>query len=81
MTSEHTQEQTEKYFRSHNYFGLKRENIILFEQHTSPALDFQGKVSLEKKFKLTKAADGNDGLYRALKTRGVLNEIAKRHIK
>jgi UDP-N-acetylglucosamine/UDP-N-acetylgalactosamine diphosphorylase len=81
MTSEHTQEQTEKYFRSHNYFGLKRENIILFEQHTLPALDFQGKILLEEKHRLTKAADGNGGLYRALKTRGVLNEMNKRHIK
>lgn len=81
MTSEHTQEQTEKYFRSHNYFGLKRENLILFEQHTLPALDFQGKIILEEKYRLTKAADGNGGLYRALKTRGVLNEMTKRHVK
>ena len=81
MTSEHTQEQTEKYFRSHNYFGLKRENIILFEQYTLPALDFQGKILLEDKYRLTKAADGNGGLYRALETRGILDEMKKRHIK
>ncbi len=81
MTSEHTQEQTEKYFRSHKYFGLKRENLILFEQHTSPPWDFQGKIWLEQKFKLTKAADGNGDLYRAFKIRAVLNQMAKRHIK
>jgi UDP-N-acetylglucosamine/UDP-N-acetylgalactosamine diphosphorylase len=81
MTSEHTQDQTEKYFRLHNYFGLKRENIILFEQHTLPAFDFQGKILLEEKYQLTRAADGNGGLYRALKTRGILDEMKKRHIK
>ena len=81
MTSEHTQEQTERYFRSHNYFGLKRENIVLFEQHTLPALDFQGRILLEEKYKLTRAADGNGGLYRALRTRGVLDEMEKRHLK
>ncbi|CAF0969476.1 unnamed protein product [Adineta ricciae] len=81
LTSEHTQEQTEKYFRSHKYFGLKRENIILFEQHTLPALNFQGKILLEEKHRLTKAADGNGGLYRALRTRGVLEKMAERHIK
>lgn len=81
MTSEHTQGETEKYFRLNNYFGLKRENIVLFEQHTLPALNFHGKIIMEEKFKLTKAADGNGGLYRALKTRGVLNEMEKRHIK
>jgi UDP-N-acetylglucosamine/UDP-N-acetylgalactosamine diphosphorylase len=81
MTSEHTQEQTEKYFRSNNYFNLNPNNIILFEQHILPALDFQGKILLDEKYKLTKAADGNGGLYRALKTRGILSEMKKRQIK
>ncbi|CAF0760894.1 unnamed protein product [Adineta steineri] len=81
MTSEHTQEQTEKYLHTNNYFGLNPNNIILFEQHTLPALDFQGKILLDDKYKLTKAADGNGGLYRALTTNKILNEMEKRHIK
>jgi UDP-N-acetylglucosamine/UDP-N-acetylgalactosamine diphosphorylase len=81
MTSEHTRYPTEDYFLEHQHFGLKPQNIILFEQHTLPALDFQGRILLDEKFKLTKAADGNGGLYRALKSRGILAEMAKRQIK
>jgi UDP-N-acetylglucosamine/UDP-N-acetylgalactosamine diphosphorylase len=81
MTSEHTRYLTEDYFLEHHYFGLKPQNIVLFEQHTLPALDFQGKILLDEKYKLTKAADGNGGLYRALKTRGMLAEMEARHIK
>lgn len=81
MTSEHTQQQTRNYFQNHNYFGLEKENLILFEQKTLPALDYNGRILLEEKFRLTKAADGNGGLYRALKTRGVLDEMSKRGIR
>jgi UDP-N-acetylglucosamine/UDP-N-acetylgalactosamine diphosphorylase len=81
MTSEHTRNSTEDYFREYNYFGLKSQNVILFEQHTLPAFDFQGQILLDEKYKLTKAADGNGGLYRALKTRGILAEMEKRKIK
>ncbi|CAF1104212.1 unnamed protein product [Adineta ricciae] len=81
MTSEHTQEQTEKFLHSNDYFGLKPENIILFEQHILPALNFQGKILMDEKYKLTKAADGNGGLYRALTSNKILDEMDKRHIK
>jgi UDP-N-acetylglucosamine/UDP-N-acetylgalactosamine diphosphorylase len=81
MTSEHTQEESQKYFRSNNYFGLHPSNVIFFEQYTLPTMNFHGKILLDEKYKLSKAADGNGGLYRALKSRGVLTEMDKRQIK
>lgn len=55
MTSEHTKEPTEAFFKKHNYFGLKAENIVLFEQHTLPCFTFDGKIILDKKHKLARA--------------------------
>ncbi|XP_050520012.1 UDP-N-acetylhexosamine pyrophosphorylase isoform X2 [Daktulosphaira vitifoliae] len=80
MTSEHTMEPTEEYFRSKNYFGLKKEDIIFFEQYMLPAFTFDGKIIMENKYKISKSPDGNGGLYKALRDRNILNEIKKRGI-
>ena len=81
MTSEHTQESTISYFKSKNYFGLDKENIVLFEQFMLPCLNEQGKVILDEKFKMSKAPDGNGGLYKALLKRKILDDMNKRGIK
>ncbi|CAH0731182.1 unnamed protein product, partial [Brenthis ino] len=81
MTSEHTKAPTADFFRSHNYFGLNKENIIFFEQGRLPCFDFDGKMFLDEKHHLSSAPDGNGGIYRALKSQGVLNDIVKRGIQ
>ncbi|XP_045509218.1 UDP-N-acetylhexosamine pyrophosphorylase-like protein 1 [Colias croceus] len=81
MTSQHTRGPTAKFFKDHSYFGLSEENIVYFEQGTLPCFDFGGKILLDEKHHIASAPDGNGGLYRALKTQGVLDDIKKRGIQ
>ena len=60
MTSEHTKEPTEKFFKEHNYFGLKESNIMIFEQNTLPCLDFNGKILLDQPYRVARSPDGNE---------------------
>ena len=81
MTSEATKEVTQQYFKKNNYFGLKKENIIFFEQHTLPCMTFEGKLILDNFGKVAKAPDGNGGLYKALKSDNIIQDMEKRKIQ
>lgn len=75
MTSEATLRDTKDFFQQHNYFGLRSEDVTFFEQHLLPCLTFEGKLMLSSKGSLAQSPDGNGGLYRALKSRGVLKSM------
>ncbi|XP_064602174.1 UDP-N-acetylhexosamine pyrophosphorylase-like isoform X2 [Liolophura sinensis] len=81
MTSEHTKEPTEDFFSKHNHFGLKPENVMLFEQNQLPALTLEGKLILTNKAKVALSPDGNGGLYKALKSSNVLKDLEHRGIE
>ena len=81
MTSEHTQESTQEFFRKNDHFGLDKDNIIFFEQFMLPCLTNNGKVILDEKFKMSRAPDGNGGLYRALFKRNIIDDMQRRGIK
>ena len=83
MTSEHTMDDTKRFFEKHNYFGLHRDDVMFFEQHTLPCLTFDGKVILDQPGKVARAPNGNGGLYEALgpEERVNIDQMRKRGIE
>ena len=81
MTSGPTRGPTEKYFQKNNYFGLEKENVIIFEQGVLPCISNEGKILLESKGRVAVAPDGNGGIYQALVTSNVMGDLRKRGIE
>ncbi|KAG7573654.1 UDPGP family [Arabidopsis suecica] len=81
MTSPFTHEPTQKFFESHKYFGLEPDQVTFFQQGTLPCISKDGKFIMETPFSLAKAPDGNGGVYAALKSSRLLDDMASRGIK
>lgn len=52
MTSGPTRKPTETFFKENSYFGLNKDNVMIFEQGILPCISNDGKILLESKSKV-----------------------------
>lgn len=82
MTSDATHDDTEAFFREHEWFGLNEDDVHFFRQGTMPACDAEsGKLLLAEKQRLATSPDGHGGVLVALERTGLLELCRERGIE
>lgn len=66
MTSDKNHEATTAFLEEHDYFGYHKDYITFFTQEMAPASDFEGRVYMEEKGKISSSPNGNGGWYSSM---------------
>ena len=75
MTSDKNHERTVGFFEEHHFFGYKEDMVWFFKQEMAPAVDFEGKVLLETKSRISTSPNGNGGWFVSLARNGLVDKI------
>lgn len=81
MTSPLNHEEIKKIFRWNDYYGLRENNVFIFQQGTLPSFSFDGKILLADKDKIACSPDGHGGCIKALYQSGALLDMKRRGIE
>lgn len=77
MTSEKNHKATTEFFEEKDYFGYNKNYITFFKQEMAPAADYNGKIYMESKSRMSTSPNGNGGWFISMYKSGVL-DIVKR---
>lgn len=75
MTSDKNNDATIQFLQEHDYFGYKAEYVHFFKQEMAAATDYEGKIYLEEKGKLSTSPNGNGGWFISMKNSGLLELV------
>ena len=81
MTSEKNNDATVNFLKEHNYFGYPEEKITFFKQDMAPASDYDGKVYMESKSRISTSPNGNAGWYSSMLKAGLRDTLLKEGIE
>lgn len=81
MTSEKNNEDTVNFFREKNYFGYNSDYVDFFVQDMAPSVDFNGKIYLESKSRISLSPNGNGGWFSSIVRAGLLDKLKENGVE
>ena len=75
MTSDKNHEDTVHFFEEKQYFGYNKDFIRFFKQEMAPSVDFNGKLLMEDKDRLSLSPNGNGGWFHSLQNAGLISHM------
>lgn len=81
MTSDKNHEATVKFLKEHDFFGYQADRVHFFKQEMAPAADYEGKVYMEEKYKISTSPNGTGGWYASMRSAGILDIVNKEGIE
>lgn len=77
MTSDKNDAETRAFFEEKNFFGYNREYVRFFIQDMAPSTDYNGKIYMEGKDRISMSPNGNGGWFSSMARSGVLADAKK----
>ena len=81
MTSDKNNEATISFMEEHAYFGYNPKYVHFFKQEMAAATDYNVKIYLEEKGKLSTSPNGNGGWFISLEKAGLLDLVHNQGIE
>jgi len=81
MVSETNEKQTGEFFMKHDFFGLDKNYVKFICQDMFPAVDEEGKILLEEKYRIFKSPTGHGGAISTLWDSGAVKWLRENGIE
>ncbi len=81
MTSRANHGETVSFFEKHDFFGLRRGDVLFFSQSMIPVASVDGKILLEDKHRIAMSPNGHGGSLTALAETGILGDMKARGVE
>ncbi|MCM1216841.1 MAG: UTP--glucose-1-phosphate uridylyltransferase [Lachnospiraceae bacterium] len=81
MTSDKNHKSTTTFLKDYDFFGYREDHVHFFQQEMAAATDYNGKIYLEEKGKMSSSPNGNGGWFVSLKNAGLVDVIHEKGIE